>query len=246
MDIKGLIDKYNLQKDDCWLFERKNKKTGAVTKLWIITHDACEKIMAIENIKLENIQVLNSEKDFARFLIIMSKGEVKIMSIGEADKSNSQSSYIGCIAEKRGIDRCILKLIDAYQYGVYSESENESFEKNIETQKETLPPKQTVGFTEWNEKREILFKMAVDYKDSLNDDEKLFFSNLRKDITSKKPYSNDQFLKDRSFVENIINRLNEGASRAFDEPFQTSEEDKEPEFLLEDEKINDDLPKGVI
>jgi len=117
--------------------------------------------------------------------------------------------------------------------------------QKIPEKKETLPPKQTVGFTEWNEKREILFKMAVDYKDSLNDEERLFFSNLRKDITSKKPYSNDQFLKDRIFVENIINRLNEGASRAFDEPLQTSDEDKEPEFLLEDEKINDDLPLGV-
>ena len=33
------------------------------------------------------------------------------------------------ICEKRAKDRAILKLIDAYQYGIYSDVESESFKK---------------------------------------------------------------------------------------------------------------------
>ena len=33
------------------------------------------------------------------------------------------------MGEKRGIDRCILKLINAYEYGVYSDSEADNFKK---------------------------------------------------------------------------------------------------------------------
>ena len=34
------------------------------------------------------------------------------------------------MAEKRGIDRCVLKLINAYEYGVYSEVEADNFKKD--------------------------------------------------------------------------------------------------------------------
>ena len=37
--------------------------------------------------------------------------------------------YIASMAEKRGIDRCVLKLINAYQYGIYSEVEADDFKK---------------------------------------------------------------------------------------------------------------------
>ena len=36
------------------------------------------------------------------------------------------------MAEKRGVDRCILKLINAYEYGVYSDSEADNFKKPVE------------------------------------------------------------------------------------------------------------------
>ncbi len=54
----------------------------------------------------------------------------EISSIGEADKSNCTSKYYGCMAEKRGIDRCVLKLIDAYEYGISSEVEADDFKKD--------------------------------------------------------------------------------------------------------------------
>ena len=131
MTIKELAEKYELTKDDFW----KHKQAG-----WIIKHDACEKIATVEGINLENIKILNSERDFARFLVTMSMGDKSVTSIGEADTKNSFNNFIGSMAEKRGIDRCVLKLIKAYEYGVYSDVEADDFKKeSVENSKDDKP-----------------------------------------------------------------------------------------------------------
>ena len=129
MEIKDLASKYNLDpKNDFW----KHKQSGK----WIITHDACEKIASMEKISLKDWTTLNSERDFCRFLITMAMGDKEITSIGEASKENCQSRYYGSMAEKRGVDRCILKLINAYEYGIYSDSEADSFKKPVEAKED--------------------------------------------------------------------------------------------------------------
>ena len=45
MKIKQIAEKYKLSKDDFWELKRGTRS------LWIITHDACEKIAAQENIQ---------------------------------------------------------------------------------------------------------------------------------------------------------------------------------------------------
>ena len=127
MNIKELAKKYGLVEGDFW----NHKQSGQ----WILTHDAVEKIATIEGILLVNIETLNSEKDLVRFLITMAKGDVTITSVGEADDKNCFSSYKGCMAEKRGVDRCVLKLINAYEYGISSEVEAEDFKKPAYYQK---------------------------------------------------------------------------------------------------------------
>ena len=82
-----------------------------------------------------NIETLNSEKDLVRFLITMAKGGDTITSVGEADDKNCFSGYKGCMAEKRGVDRCVLKLINAYEYGISSEVEADDFKKPAYHQK---------------------------------------------------------------------------------------------------------------
>lgn len=123
MRIKELAKKYNLGKDDFWELKRGQRS------MWIITHDAIEKIAIIENIELTKFEVLNSDVDFARFLITMQKGDRTIISVGEASTKNCTSNYYGCMAEKRGIDRCVLKLINAYEYGIYSDVEADAFKQ---------------------------------------------------------------------------------------------------------------------
>ena len=121
MNIKDIQKKYNLNKDDFW--EHKQSKS------WILTHDACTKVGNQEGIELVDINVVNSEPDLVRILVTMKKGKVSITTFGEADRKNCFNPYLGAMAEKRGIDRAILKLINAYEYGVYSEVEADAFDK---------------------------------------------------------------------------------------------------------------------
>jgi hypothetical protein len=127
MNIKELAKKYELVEGDFW----NHKQSGQ----WILTHDAVEKIATKEGIRLVNIETLNSEPDLVRFLITMVKDEVTITSVGEADRNNCFSQYLGCMAEKRGVDRCVLKLINAYEYGISSEVEAEDFKRPAHYQK---------------------------------------------------------------------------------------------------------------
>tara|TARA_Y100001938_G_scaffold141482_1_gene211315 strand:- start:1699 stop:2301 length:603 start_codon:yes stop_codon:yes gene_type:complete len=119
MDYKHLVEKYKLNKDDFW----KHGQSGK----WIISHDSVEKIANQEKIQLGGIQPLNSTETLVRFLVSMKKGDKVVTSVGEADTKNCRNAYLGCMAEKRGIDRCVLKLINAYQYGIYSDVEADNF-----------------------------------------------------------------------------------------------------------------------
>ena len=54
-------------------------------------------------------------------------------TIGEADKkTNCHNNYIFAMAEKRLKDRLTLKLVGAYEYGVYSDTEADSFKQSPE------------------------------------------------------------------------------------------------------------------
>ena len=106
---------------------------------WILTFDAITKIALIENIKLSRLEPIYQSDTSCRFLVTMVKedkdGNVidSVTSVGEADNRNSKNNYYGSMAEKRGIDRCVLKLINAYEYGVFSEVEADDFknENNV-------------------------------------------------------------------------------------------------------------------
>ena len=136
MNIKELSKKYNLTKDDYWQESRSKK--------WIISHDACEKIADMEGIIFGLPQILNSEQNFVRMVISGKKGDVLIWSIGEADNKNCKNLYFGAMAEKRGKDRVILKLINAYEYGIYSDVEADDFKKPAE---EYYTEEQTAEFS---------------------------------------------------------------------------------------------------
>tara|TARA_R110000744_G_scaffold276344_1_gene389065 strand:+ start:3295 stop:3681 length:387 start_codon:yes stop_codon:yes gene_type:complete len=119
--IKELATKYDLNKDDFW----KHAQSGK----WILSHDAVTKIAHIENIIVAPPQILNSERDFVRMVITAKKGDVVMWTTGEADSKNCQNKYYLAMAEKRGKDRIILSLISAYEYGIYSDVEADTFKK---------------------------------------------------------------------------------------------------------------------
>ena len=137
MEIKDLAEKYNLDKAvDFW----KHKQSGK----WIITHDACEKIASIDRLSIAwnkvtgfpLLDVVMNEPELVRVKATMTNGTTFVTTTGEAGKLNCQSKYYLNMAEKRCIDRCILKLINAYEYGIYSDSEADSFKKPAESKED--------------------------------------------------------------------------------------------------------------
>jgi len=126
MNIADLGKKYKLDgKVDVWKCHDN----------WILTFDAVTKIALIDNIKLSRLEPIYQSETSCRFLVTMVKEDKEgnvldsVTSVGEADNKNSKNNYYGSMAEKRGISRGVLKLINAYQYGIYSEVEADDFKK---------------------------------------------------------------------------------------------------------------------
>ena len=123
MKIKDLAEKYKLSKDDFWELKRGNKS------IWIITHDACEKIAAQENIQFGAPTILRDSNTDVAIVGDAKRGNKNIWSTGEASPKNCKAPYPFAMAEKRLKDRLVLKLINAYEYGIYSNSESDNFKK---------------------------------------------------------------------------------------------------------------------
>jgi len=123
MKIKDLAQKYDLSKDDFWELKRGTRS------MWIITHDACEKIAAKENIQFGAPTIYRDSNQDVAIVGDAKRGNKVIWSTGEASPKNCKAPYMFAMAEKRLKDRLVLKLINAYEYGVYSEEEADNFKK---------------------------------------------------------------------------------------------------------------------
>ena len=123
MDIKTLADKYNLKKSDFWEMRFGGKSN------WIITHDAVEKIADVEGIKFHKPEVFRDNNSNVAMLGSATKGDKHIWSTGESSSYNNKNPYNFAMCEKRLKDRLVLKLINAYEYGIYSDVEADDFKK---------------------------------------------------------------------------------------------------------------------
>ena len=123
MDIKDLAKKYNLKKSDFWEMKFGGKSN------WIITHDAVEKIADVEVIKFHKPEVFRDNNSNVAMLGSATKGDKHIWSTGESSSYNNKNPYNFAMAEKRLKDRLVLKIINAYEYGIYSDVEADDFKK---------------------------------------------------------------------------------------------------------------------
>ena len=157
MNIKELASKYELTEDDFWEL-RKNSNKWIIThdaceKIAVtegIVFDPPEIISYTPTIITENGEKVQKvmygkqtwkpawagtcQKHTGAVSLIITgykqdNPDYKIWTYGEADASNCTSTYYGAMAEKRGKDRIILKLINAYEYGIYSDVEADDFGK---------------------------------------------------------------------------------------------------------------------
>ena len=199
MIINDLAKKHGFTKDvDYWQHQQSGQ--------WILKHDAITKIANAENIKLTKIVSLFQSDICVRFLVSMElfvddKSVREITSVGEADTTNvkQKPAYLGCIAEKRGIDRCVLKLINAYEYGISSEVEADNYK-----QKEK-PVKQSGGMSEQDRLETI-----PDYSDK----DEIAFTDVPAEPTIKniinfgKHNGKDWSEVDASYVDWVANKSN--------------------------------------
>jgi len=145
--IKNFREKYNLTGEDFWELQQR-KGT------WIVSHRAVEKIALTEgyNWKLE---VLNFSPDVVvKCILTTADGKTTIESLGEATPNNNKNQYPYAMAEKRAVDRCVLKLANAHGY-LYTDDDAEDFkkEKNVPaTDKiKDLANKSPINNEVWNE-----------------------------------------------------------------------------------------------
>lgn len=118
--IKKFKEDYKLVKSDFWLHKQSNN--------WIIKHNALEKIAAQDKITW-TLDVLSFSPDIV-VKCIATSGDRVIESLGESSSKNTVVQFPYSIAEKRAVDRCILKLLNAHAY-IYSEAESESFKEPV-------------------------------------------------------------------------------------------------------------------
>ena len=97
----------------------------------VILHKAIEKIVEHLNITFDDFvfHELNSEKKIAVVSVRGHYGDRTYQTTGEATPYNNKNAYPVAMAEKRAVDRCVLKLIGC-SGDVYSEIEADDFKNS--------------------------------------------------------------------------------------------------------------------
>ena len=132
--IIKIADKYNLSLPKSPA--DKNADIWCVGKNFILKHDALTRIAKVEGIIFHQPQIteIKSDNKYYGFMMI---GEaeldgMKIWTTADSTKENTMAKYYINMCEKRLRDRLTLKLLDLYEYGLYSDVEAEDFKKPVE------------------------------------------------------------------------------------------------------------------
>ena len=144
--IKKIAEKYRLSlpKDQ----NDKTKDIWCVGINFILKHDAVTRIANHEGVEFfePRVEILYNNTDFYGVAIMGGGRLVRIADGGEdytkevwttsdatRDNVKGKGGYFFNMAEKRWKDRLTLKLLDLYEYGLYSDVEAEDFKKEAPT-----------------------------------------------------------------------------------------------------------------
>ena len=120
--LKELYEIYDLKAEDFYKHQHYT----------IVTRQGIEKIQAVEGISI-SYDVIECTPNFAAIKAKCKKGERIIETFSSAVKGtsfkdgNTQSWYVLEIAEKRALSRIVLRYVDLYKHGYFSEDESEEF-----------------------------------------------------------------------------------------------------------------------
>lgn len=115
--VDAIRDEYGLSKDDFWQLPQ-SKNT------WCVKHAALEIVAAKAGITFDPPMIVeaNGGAGIAAVCVTGHFQDRSIWSIGEASPKNSKNAYPWAMAEKRAIDRVVLKLVGIHGL-VYSDAE---------------------------------------------------------------------------------------------------------------------------
>ena len=186
--IKKIAEKYRLSlpKDQ----NDKTKDIWCVGMNFILKHDAVSRIANHEGVEFfePRVEILYNNTDFYG-VAIMGKGRlVRIAEGGEdytkeiwttsdatRDNVKGRGGYFFNMAEKRWKDRLTLKLLDLYEYGLYSDVEADDFKKESTPTYKTYSNKASDYMK--NNMRQIFNAKGVYNKDKAES----IFQNLNKE-----------------------------------------------------------------
>lgn len=119
--IAALQKEYDLRDGDLWELPQKRGS-------YCIKHAALEIVAAKAGVVFDPPQVLeaNGANGVAAICVRGTMGNRSQWSIGEASPKNNKNAYPFAMAEKRAIDRVILKLVGLHGL-LYSEEESDDF-----------------------------------------------------------------------------------------------------------------------
>lgn len=113
-DIKELLQKHNLKKEDVW----------DCHGTWVLYHKSIERIQLNEKIVIVDLTVEYIDLALSSCVVKCTdvKDGIKVITFGECTPKNNRNSYPVAMAEKRAIDRAVLKLTGMHG-DFYSEDE---------------------------------------------------------------------------------------------------------------------------
>lgn len=116
--VKKILDELKFKPEDC-LWEKHGATCMKHRYIEIAGQNKGVVINALEEIEK------NSEAGVVAIKCTASLGKLKVITYGEATPKNNKNSYPYAMAEKRSIDRAILKLIGVHGF-IYSDDEVEA------------------------------------------------------------------------------------------------------------------------
>jgi|SRR5687768_4286235 len=117
--VMDFMSKYKIDSDEVWEVHGSS---------WVVKHKALERVATEKGIVWDRPAIIEHDaaNKIAVICVFGSLGDRKEWSIGEASPANNKNSYCYAMAEKRGKDRVILKLLSG-SGELYSETEADEF-----------------------------------------------------------------------------------------------------------------------
>lgn len=130
-EIMDFMEVHGVESDEIWEVHGNS---------WVIKHKALERVAAEKGIVWDRPAVIEHDaaNKIAVICVFGKLGDRSEWSIGEASPANNKNAYCYAMAEKRGKDRVILKLLNTHG-SLYSEAEADEFEQPRQNPHVTRP-----------------------------------------------------------------------------------------------------------